>query len=261
VPVKAGVVSLVKLSVLLVPLSVEAVMSGAAKVAGGVISTVSVVVALGLEVFPATSVCTAVMACEPSVSGMVGVQVQVPPTTAIGLPSAQVMATLSIETVMRVPFSPVPLMVGVVSLVVVPLVGEVMTGAAGATVSMVTDSAGLSAEVLPAGSVAVRRMLCDTLLRAEPAVMVYVPPTGQSCVPADEPSMTSVTVSPGVQLPVKSGVLSFVILSVPEKPESVAAVRSGIVGVAGAVISTVIFNAGLGAEVLLAGSVAVTVMA
>ena len=56
--------------------------------------------------------------------------------------------------------------------------------------------------------------------------------------------MKRATVSPTVQVTVKSGVLSFVILSVFDEPESVAAVMSGVPGVVdGATVSIVIERA------------------
>src|ERR1043166_10062686 len=48
-----------------------------------------------------------------------------------------------------------------------------------------------------------------------------------------------VTVLPASAVPVNAGVVSFVISSVLELPVSVAAVRSGVVGAAGAGLSTV----------------------
>lgn len=66
-------------------------------------------------------------------------------------------------------------------------------------------------------------------------------------------------VSPLVQLPLKSGVVSLVTLSVSLEPLSVAAVMSGVPEAAGAVVSIVKDRPGLAAEVLPAASPAVTV--
>ena len=69
-----------------------------------------------------------------------------------------------------------------------------------------------------------------------------------------------VMVSPAVPVPANVGVLSPVLLSVLLLPVSVPAVRSGAAGAAGAVVSMVIANAGLGALVLPAASVTVVVI-
>ena len=62
---KVGVLSPVLLSVLLLPLSVAAVISGAAGVAGAVVSMVTASAELGALVLPAASTKPVVMLCEP----------------------------------------------------------------------------------------------------------------------------------------------------------------------------------------------------
>ena len=66
-PLNVGFVLFVMLSVLLEPVSVAAVMSGAARAAGAVVSIVMERLELWSEVLPAASVCTAVTLCAPPV--------------------------------------------------------------------------------------------------------------------------------------------------------------------------------------------------
>ena len=78
--------------------------------------------------------------------------------------------------------------------------------------------------------------------------------------PTWTPSLKIVTVEPTSAVPVNTGAVEFVMLSVLEEPESVACVRSGVEGAAGAVVSTVT-DSPLEATLLLpAASVAVAVM-
>jgi hypothetical protein len=87
--------------------------------------------------------------------------------------------------------------------------------------------------------------------------MVTVPPT-HTPVPAEVPSMSTVTVLPVVQVMVNAGVVTEVMLSVFDVPLSVAAVMSGaVVGVAGGDVSIVIASDGDGAEMLPTVSVSV----
>ena len=76
-------------------------------------------------------------------------------------------------------------------------------------------------------------MLCVVALRVL-AVIVQVPPPVTTAVPTVPFTLEiNVTVAPTSPVPVKVGVLSFVMLSVLEMPESVPAVRSGVVGAFG----------------------------
>ena len=79
-------------------------------------------------------------------------------------------------------------------------------------------------------------------------------------VPVAVPPTRKVTVEPVSQVIVKSGVLSFVILSVFDEPESVAAVMSGVPGAAGATVSIVIERAPEATLWLPAVSVCLAVM-
>jgi hypothetical protein len=130
-------------------------------------------------------------------------------------------------------------------------------GAGGALVAIVTVRPGDAVEVLPAGSVSVNVTLCAPSARAGEAVIVTVPPT-HTPVPADVPSMRSVTVFPLVHGMVNAGVVIEVRLSVFDEPLSLAAVMSGaVVGVAGAEVSIVMLRAGDTPDVFPAGSVSV----
>ena len=80
-------------------------------------------------------------------------------------------------------------------------------------------------------------------------------------VPIEEPSEKSSTVLLASAVPVKVGVVSSVILSVLELPESEAAARSGVDGADGAAVSMVIVKELEALEVLPAASVAVAVIA
>src|SRR5574343_1241872 len=75
---KSGVASLVRLAVLLVPLSVAAVMSGAlVGAAGAVVSMVTGSAVLAGLVLPAVSTVWMAMSCVPSGSGVLGVMAPV----------------------------------------------------------------------------------------------------------------------------------------------------------------------------------------
>ena len=144
------------------------------------------------------------------------------------------------------PTSPLPVMVGVSSLVMLSLAvpesdaasSVSAVGAAGALVSSVTVSAPLAAETLPAMSV------CFEVIDSGPAVSVLVvtdqlPSAAAVPVPTAVAPLKIVTVAPGsAPVPVKVGVARLVMLSVDEAPRSEAAVRSGVDGAA-AVVSIV----------------------
>jgi hypothetical protein len=69
-----------------------------------------------------------------------------------------------------------------------------------------------------------------------------------------------VTVLPASAVPVNVGVVLLVILSVLDDPLSLAAVRSGVEGAAGAVVSIVMVNALEATETFPAASVALAVI-
>ena len=112
----------------------------------------------------------------------------------------------------------------------------------GALVSTVTASDGEWAEVLDAASVAVAVTLCDPSLRVLLA-MVQLPPVAV-VVPKSVAPSYSVTVLPASAVPVKTGVVLLVILSVLLMPVSVPLVMSGVEGALGATVSvTMMANA------------------
>lgn len=123
---------------------------------GAVVSIVNVVRVVG-EMFQAGSVAVALMVVLPSGSPTVGVNVQFPLASAIAVPmrvpSASVMVTVD-------PGSAVPVTVGVLSIVVLPLTGLVMLGAEGADVSTLNVVV-TGPVVFPALSVSVTLMEFD----------------------------------------------------------------------------------------------------
>ena len=119
--------------------------------AGGVVSTVNVLVFDCALVLPAASVAVALTVCDPSASAVGGVKLQVPEALATVVPTT----TPSTITVTVLPASAVPVYVGVLSLVVEPLAGVSTTGAAGGVVSTVKVLVFDCALVLPTASVAV----------------------------------------------------------------------------------------------------------
>jgi len=167
-----------------------------------------------------------------------------------------------------VPASAVPAKVGVVTLVIsslldVPLsLAAVMSGVegmAGAVVSMVMLSALDATLVLPAASVALAVMLCVPSLRAltvMPGELYAAAVPLPTCVAPSK----RVTVLPASAAPVKAGVVVLVMLSVLDEPVSVAAVMSGAVGAAGAVVSIVAERPVDAALTFPATSVALAVM-
>ena len=240
-PLKVGVVSLVMLSVLEVPLSVPAVMSGAL----GAATLASMVMARPEDatlVLPAVSVALAVMVWAPAARAEV-VMVQLPEPSAVPDPISVVPSVSYSLTVALA--SAVPLKVGVVSLVMlsvlelplsVPAVMSGALGAPGAVASMVTARPEDATLVLPAKSVALAVMVWAPADRAE-VVMVQLPEP--SAVPEPirvVPSLSySLTVALASAVPLKVVVL--VILSVLEMPVSVS--RLGALGAFGAVVSMV----------------------
>ena len=144
VPVSVGVVSMV---------SSEATVG----VAGGVVSITTGKAVLVLSL-PAGSVALTCRFCVPSASVAVGVMLQLPLAATTAVPSTVV--PLGAYRVMVSPgVAPVPVMVGVLSLVMLSVVrplllatARVAAGADGFWVSMLTASVGLAALMLPARS-------------------------------------------------------------------------------------------------------------
>src|ERR671917_288304 len=115
---------------------------------GAVVSTVKVTGSDAGETLPAASVCVAVTVCEPSPRASGTTSDQVPSGATVVVPTV----TPSTVTSTVAPGSPVPVIVGVESLIVDPSAGRVMTGAAGAAVSTVKITGLDAGETFPAGS-------------------------------------------------------------------------------------------------------------
>src|ERR687891_174294 len=94
----------------------------------GVASTVKLTGSEAGEALPSASVWVAVTVWSPSVSGSVSSRLQVPSAATVVVPTT----APSMVTVTVAPGSPVPVIVGVLSFVISPSVGDVITGAAGA---------------------------------------------------------------------------------------------------------------------------------
>src|SRR4051812_17815563 len=151
-------------------------------------------------------------------------------------------AVVPSNSVTVVPFSAVPVKVGVWFLVMLSVLelpvseASVMSGAdgaAGGVTSMVTDSAADGAETtLLAMSVAVAGIAWTPLVSAL-TVTKYLPCGSAMSLPTGLPSERMVTFTPGSAVPMNVGVLSLVMLSVLELPVSDAGSRSGMLGGAG----------------------------
>ena len=254
VPEIVGVASLVMLS----PGAPESEdgLSTAVGAAGAVASIVTVRLAAG-EVFPAASVAVALRTFAPEASAVVGVTLHVP------LAATVVVSTVPPGSVTRIvsPASPVPEIVGVVSLVsrspVNPesdAASRRSTGAAGGELSMVRLRLD-AAETLPAGSVAVTETTLRPLANAVVGVTLHVPFDATVVTRAPPPGRVILITSPAVPVPTRVGVVSLVRLS-PAIPESEPG-SSRTTGAAGALgkIARVRVTAG---DTLPAGSVAVT---
>ena len=216
VPVMIGVLSLV------LNVSVGVTTTGAA---GATVSTVTASGVLTGPVLPAGSVAVAVRLCGPLVSGVVGVQLQLPAPSATAVHTV-VPLGLSL-TVTVLPGSAVPLRVGVV-LPTVP-VGELIDGLSGAVVSTVKFT-GVAGLVLPAGSVAVTRAVFGPSVKAVVGVHVQAPLALATAVHTGTPPTVAVMVLPGSAVPLKGGLLLLV---------AALAVGEMTVGAIGAAVSTV----------------------
>ena len=102
---------------------------------------------------------------------------------------------------------------------------------AGATVSMMTMPAA-EALLVPAEFVAVAVTLCVPFIKVE-LVIVQFPVGSAVALPICVAPSYSFTVLPGSAVPVNTGVLILVTLSVPDEPVSEAVLRSGTEGTKG----------------------------
>ena len=239
VPVKVGSVTLVMSSVDDRPLSFTNVTP-----AGGRATVSSVTISGGdaAELFPATSTWVAVMLFAPLTSAVVAV-IDQPPFVTSPVPST----VLPSRKVTVAPFSPVPVKVGSVTLVM-SSVGEsplslTNVSAAGgrASVSSVTTSGVDAVEVFPATSTWVAVMLFAPPTSAVVAV-IDQPPSVTRPVPSTVLPSNSVTVAPFSPVPVKFDSATFVMSSVCDNPLSLTNVTP--VGASGAIVSIVNTPAG-----------------
>ena len=143
-PVIVGVVALVRLSVLLAPVSEPLARSGAFDADGAVVSIVTVSPADAALVLPDASVTLVVSVCAPLVSALV-VMLQLPEPSAVVVPS-RVVPSVSYSLTVAPASAPPPVTVGVVTLVMLsvlllpesePAVMSKPDGAVGAVVSRV----------------------------------------------------------------------------------------------------------------------------
>ena len=143
-PVRVGVVTLVMLSVLLLPESDALARSGALGAEGAVVSIVTVRAVDAAPVLPAASVTLALSVCAPSVSAL-DVMLQLPEPSAVVVPSS-VVPSVSYSLTVAPASAPPPVTVGVVSLVMLsvslmpesePTVMSKPDGAVGTVVSKV----------------------------------------------------------------------------------------------------------------------------
>ena len=174
--------------------------------------------------------------CEPFASGE---EIVFQSPAASVLPVARMLAPS--KTAMAAPASAVPITDGVVSGVVLPAVGEVMTGAAGAIVSTRTSRVVETELTFPDKSVAVVVKSCDPSAIV-PVVKDQFPDPLAVVVPSEMPLSKISTVEFGSAIPVSVGVLSDVMSSVSETPVSLVDSKFGNEGT-GATESTVTLNA------------------
>jgi hypothetical protein len=164
VPVNAGVVSLVTLSVFEAPVSDAEIRSGAEGADTEPLTTVIERAADAGLVLPEASVAVALMLCVPWASAEL-VTVQLPLESAVALPIWVEPA----NSLTVLPPAAVPVKVGVLSVVVLSVLDAPVSEAAvksgaegtpGAAVSIVIERAADAGLVLPAASVAVTVMMC-----------------------------------------------------------------------------------------------------
>lgn len=191
---------------------------------------------------PAVSAAVAVNECVPGANTLDVID-QAPAALAVPEPTAVVPS----NKVTRELAAAVPLNCGVVTSVILSVLEAPLSdaaarsgalGAAGAVVSIVTERTALAGPVLPATSVAfavIAWMPCASALD----VIVQLPPLSAWAAPATIAPLNSVIAEFGSAVPLKTGVVTLVMLSVDEMPLSEAAARSGVLGAAGALMSMV----------------------
>ena len=170
------------------------------------------------------------------------------------------------------PGSAVPLSVGVVSLVLSLGLSAprrsgtssstwVMTGAAGATLSIVRVQVLETPLVLPAASVATAVRACGPSAIGEEGVKIHTPRPLATVVPIATPSTRTVTVAFASAVPLSVGVASLVVSLMSSEPvrPGTSSTTCEITGAPGAVPSTLIVHGSDNPLGLPAGSVAFAV--
>ena len=176
------------------------------RVSGDILSTVIVVLVEEL-VFPAGSVILTLIVLDHSGREVVGVNVYVPSPATVPVPRVFPDPSVIVNVD---PGSPIPLIVGVESLVRRPLVGLAIIGVAGAVVSTVTEIF-CGVLVFPVESVAVTERVFTHSGSAVDGVNVQLPDPSAVTVPSvfPDPSCIS-TVEFASAVPVIVGVVVFV---------------------------------------------------
>jgi hypothetical protein len=241
VPLNTGVVTLVISSVDEMPLSEVATRSGVPGAAGAVVSMVTGSTLDATPTLPAWSVAFAVIVCVPSPRTPEVIDQR---PAALAMPEPTAVAPSNNATFEFA--SAVPVNIGVVTLVVLsvaePPLSEAVArsglpGAAGAVVSIVTCSAPDAAPMLPDRSVAFAVMVCAPCASVvdviDQAPVVLALPVPTAVVPSN-----NVTFEFASAVPVNTGVVRLVMLSVGETPLSETESRSGTLGAPGATGST-----------------------
>ena len=159
-PVMTGVVTLVRLSVLLAPESEALARSGVPDADGAAVSIVTDRPVEAGPVFPAASVSLVVRVCVPLLS-VLEVMLQLPELSAVAVPNT-VVPFVSYRVTVAPTSAPEPVITGVVTLVMLSVLllpeSEALARsgapeADGAVVSIVTDRPVEAGPVLPAASV------------------------------------------------------------------------------------------------------------
>lgn len=129
------------------------------------------------------------------------------------------------------------------SVLLVPVSAEnaaLATVTVGAVVSTVTDKEDEAVEVLPAKSVALAVIAWLPLLKADEVILQLPEPSAVAVPKTVVPSVSyNLTVLLASAVPVKTGVVLLVMLSVLDAPVSVALVMSGVPGATGDDVSRV----------------------
>ena len=209
--------------------------------AGPTVSVTTVSAREDAEALPARSVALTVSLCEPSVNVLDTIE-YLPSAAA----TAEPMLLAPSKSSTLLPASAVPVMVGV-AVLVIPSMAEIpvsefvsnigVAGVSGAFVSMVTVNASETIDVLPAASLACTFSSWVPSARVALA-MVNLPVASAVAVPRTVVPSSNVTVLPASAVPTTFGVLTLVILSVDDWPESDATSRENT-GLFGATVSTV----------------------